>query len=53
MTTYLTSRFWQVGIFLLVLLALNFFFQMHISIIVSLLLTISLSLAFNLIQNRW
>jgi uncharacterized PurR-regulated membrane protein YhhQ (DUF165 family) len=43
---------WQLAIFVLVLLALNVFFQMHISIIGSLLLTIVLSLVFNFIQNR-
>ena len=43
---------WQLVIFVLVLLALNAFFQMHISIIGSLVLTIVLSLVFNFIQNR-
>ena len=43
---------WQLGIFVLVLLILNAFFQMHISIIGSLVLTIVLSLVFNFIQNR-
>ena len=43
---------WQLGMFVLVLLVLNAFFQMHISIIGSLVLTIVLSLAFNFIQNR-
>ena len=43
---------WQLEIFVLVLLVLNAFFQMHISIIGSLVLTIVLSLVFNFIQNR-
>ena len=43
---------WQLGIFVLVLLILNAFFQMHISIIGSLVLTIVFSLVFNFIQNR-
>ena len=43
---------WQLVVFILVLVALNFFFQMHISIIGSLLLTVILSLVFNLIQTR-
>ena len=42
---------WQLGIFVLVLLILNTFFQMHISIIGSLVLTIVLSLVFNFIQQ--
>ena len=43
---------WQLAIFVLVLVALNFFFQTHISIIGSLLLTVGLSLLFNFIQTR-
>ena len=43
---------WQLGIFVLVLLALNVFFEMHISIIGSLLLTVILSFVFNFIQTR-
>ena len=43
---------WQLAIFILVLVALNFFFQVHISIIGSLLLTVILSLVFNFIQTR-
>ena len=43
---------WQLGFFVLVLLVLNAFFQMHISIIGSLVLIIVLSLVFSFIQNR-
>jgi uncharacterized membrane protein len=43
---------WQLGIFVLVLLGLNLFFHLHISIIGSLVLTVVLSLVFNTIQNR-
>ena len=43
---------WQLAIFILVLVGLNFFFQAHISIIGSLVLTIVLSLVFNAIQSR-
>ena len=43
---------WQLAIFILVLVALNFFFQTHISIIGSLLITIILSFVFNFIQTR-
>ncbi|MGC1220091.1 MAG: hypothetical protein WA883_21670 [Phormidesmis sp.] len=43
---------WQLGIFVAVLLALNLVFQMHISIIGSLLLTVALSFVFNAISNR-
>ena len=43
---------WQLGIFVLVLLALNTFFGLHISIIGSLVLTIGLSLLFSLFQRR-
>lgn len=43
---------WQLGIFVAVLLSLNLVFQMHISIIGSLLLTVVLSFVFNAIANR-
>lgn len=42
----------HVGIFIGVLLLLNLFFHLHISIIGSLLLTIGLNLAFNFFSNR-
>ena len=43
---------WQLAVFVLLCLALNFFFQTHISIIGSLLLTVIFSLVFNFIQTR-
>jgi hypothetical protein len=43
---------WQLGVFVLVLLALNFFLDLHISIIGSVVLTLVLSFVFNAIQNR-
>lgn len=42
----------QLGVFVAVLIALNFFFQWHISIIGSLALTIVLNLAFRLMASR-
>ena len=47
-----TNLLWQLGVFVLVLIALNAVFQLHISIIGSLLLTVLLSFVFNLIQSR-
>jgi hypothetical protein len=43
---------WQLGVFVLVLLALNIFLDLHISIIGSVVLTLVLSFVFNAIQNR-
>lgn len=42
---------WQLVVFILTLLALNFFFHLHISIIGSLLLTLGLSFATRLTQR--
>lgn len=42
----------QLAIFVVVLIALNFFFHLHISIIGSLVLTLVLSVVFNAMQNR-
>ena len=46
------SVLWQLGVFVVVLLALNFFFQLHISIIGSVVLTLGLSLVFRMIQSK-
>jgi hypothetical protein len=43
---------YQLGIFVLVLIGLNFFLDLHISIIGSVVLTLVLSVAFNAMQNR-
>lgn len=43
---------WQLAIFILVLLGLNFFFHLHIAIISSVVLTLVLSFVFNAMQNR-
>lgn len=42
----------QLGLFVVVLIALNFFFHWHISIIGSVLLTIGLNLVIRLMQSR-
>ena len=42
---------WQLVVFILALLALNFFFHLHISIIGSLLLTLGLSFVSRLTQR--
>lgn len=42
---------WQLAVFVLVLIALNFFFHLHISIIGSLLLTLGLSLVTRYTQS--
>ena len=44
--------FWQLGVFVAVLIALNLVFQLHISIIGSLLLTVLLSVVFNFIRRQ-
>ncbi|QDV85830.1 hypothetical protein [Stieleria magnilauensis] len=46
------TYFRHLAIFVAILIALNFLFQWHISIIGSLLLTIGLNFAFNLFSNR-
>jgi hypothetical protein len=43
---------YQLGIFVLVLIGLNFFFHLHIAIISSVVLTLVLSFVFNAMQNR-
>ena len=43
---------WQLAIFVLVLIGLNFFFRLHISILGSLLLTVGLSFLFSLFKGR-
>ncbi|MCA9233960.1 MAG: hypothetical protein KDA44_00715 [Planctomycetales bacterium] len=43
---------YQLGVFVVLLIALNFFFHLHISIIGSLLLTLGLSFVMNMIQSR-
>ena len=43
---------WQLALFVVVLLALNFFFHLHISIIGSLLLTLGLSFVSRLFQSK-
>lgn len=47
-----TNYLRQIVIFLLVLAGLNYFFQFHISIIGSLLLTVGLNLVFGLLSHR-
>jgi hypothetical protein len=46
------SYIWQLAVFVLVLIGLNFFFRLHISIIGSLLLTVGLSVLFSLFRKR-
>jgi hypothetical protein len=46
------SVIWQLVVFVVVLLTLNFFFHLHISIIGSVVLTLGLSLVFRMIQSR-
>lgn len=41
----------QLGVFVLLLIALNFFFHLHISIVGSLLLTLGLSFLMRMIQS--
>lgn len=43
---------WQLGVFVLVLLGLNAFFRLHISILGSLALTVGLSFLFSLFRGR-
>jgi hypothetical protein len=42
----------QLAVFVLVLIGLNFFFRLHISIIGSLILTVVLSLVFSSFRRR-
>ncbi len=46
------SVIWQLVVFVVVLLALNFFFHLHISIIGSVVLTLGLSFVFRMIQSK-
>jgi hypothetical protein len=46
------SYIWQLAVFVLVLIGLNFFFRLHISIIGSLVLTVGLSVLFSLFRGR-
>ncbi|QEG37191.1 hypothetical protein [Bythopirellula goksoeyrii] len=46
------SLFTQLAVFVLVLIGLNFFFHLHISIIGSLLLTLGLSFVMRLLQSN-
>jgi len=46
------SYVWQLAVFVLILLGLNFFFRLHISIIGSLVLTVGLSLLFSFFRGR-
>ncbi len=43
---------WQLMIFVVVLILLNLFFHLHISIIGSLLLTVGLSVVFNFLNRN-
>ena len=43
---------WQLAMFVLVLIGLNFFFRLHISILGSLVLTVGLSFLFSLFKGR-
>ncbi len=42
----------QLGVFVMFLIALNFFFHLHISIIGSLLLTLGVSFVIRIMQSR-
>ena len=42
----------QLAVFVLILIALNFFFHLHISIMESLLLTLGLSFVMRLMQSK-
>jgi len=46
------SSVWQLGVFVPVLIGLNFFFGLHISIIGSLILTLGLSFLFSRFRRR-
>lgn len=46
------SVFIQLAVFVLLLIALNFFFHLHISIIGSLVLTLGVSLVMRMMQSR-
>lgn len=46
------SYFWQLAVFVLILVGLNFFFRLHISVIGSLILTVGLSALFSFFRAR-
>ena len=46
------SYLWQLAVFVIVLVALNFFFHWHISIIGSLVLTVVLNLVMRMFQSK-
>lgn len=46
------SYLWQLAVFVLILIGLNFFFRLHISIIGSLVLTLALSFLFSAFRRR-
>ncbi len=46
------SYLWQLAVFVLVLIGLNFFFGLHISILGSLVLTVGLSFLFSFVGKR-
>lgn len=46
------SYVWQLAVFVLILIGLNFFFRLHISIIGSLVLTLVLSFVFSAFRRR-
>lgn len=46
------SYVWQLVVFVLILIGLNFFFGLHISIIGSLVLTLGLSFLFSAFRRR-
>lgn len=46
------SYVWQLVVFVLILIGLNFFFGLHISIIGSLVLTLGLSFLFSALRRR-
>ncbi len=46
------SILWQLALFVVVLIVLNTLFQLHISIIGSILLTLGLSFVFSLFQRK-
>jgi hypothetical protein len=46
------SFLWQLAVFVLILVGLNFFFRLHISVIGSLILTVGLTILFRAFQRR-
>jgi hypothetical protein len=46
------SYLWQLAMFVLILLGLNYFFRLHISIIGSVVLTVILSMVFSFFRQR-